>query len=357
MKTFTLLLALAVFPRMLLALIIHVPADSATIQSAIDGAIAGDTVLVTDNTYYESIDFLGKSITLASEFILDGDSSHIYNTVIDGGGSDAVVSLTSEEDSTTLLKGLTVQNGVRTVDILLSNVVIANCELLDGSVNAEHCYWSGVRLRDTHIGGDNASFVLNDGPCHIYACQIDGNMSLGLLYGRSGDCQIDSSTINGTIWKGSCSLRVHSSTINGNVESWQYASARLYNSTVTGYATSVQDAVLTLDTCIIGKLECWNYGLVYATHSLIQNGCSTSGLALINLRQCNAMGKFSITNCELTLDSCIVVVDDSLAVECLSLPGESEIIAHCTDIYGFTHETWFDSTVRLQTKWTRCCES
>ena len=47
---------------------IHVPADSATIQSGIDGTVDGDTVLVADGTYTGSLnrnlDFCGKAVVV-----------------------------------------------------------------------------------------------------------------------------------------------------------------------------------------------------------------------------------------------------------------------------------------------------
>ena len=64
--------------------LIHVPGDYATIQEAINEASHYDTVLVAEDTYYENINFLGKPILVASEFILDGDTNHINNTIIDG---------------------------------------------------------------------------------------------------------------------------------------------------------------------------------------------------------------------------------------------------------------------------------
>ena len=64
--------------------IIHVPDDQPTIQAGINAATDGDTVLVAENTYYENIRFMGKAITVTSEHILDGDSSHIVNTIING---------------------------------------------------------------------------------------------------------------------------------------------------------------------------------------------------------------------------------------------------------------------------------
>src|ERR1700692_4766100 len=45
---------------------IHVPIDQPTIQTAIDAASNGDTVLVADGTYKENADFKGKAITVTS---------------------------------------------------------------------------------------------------------------------------------------------------------------------------------------------------------------------------------------------------------------------------------------------------
>ncbi len=63
---------------------LHVPADYTTIQAAIDAALNGDIVLVAEDTYYENINFKGKAITVASHFLIDGDKTHIENTIIDG---------------------------------------------------------------------------------------------------------------------------------------------------------------------------------------------------------------------------------------------------------------------------------
>ncbi len=59
--------ALAVWPAAIDAATIRVPADQPTIQAAIDVAAADDLVLVSAGTYAESIDFLGKRITVRSE--------------------------------------------------------------------------------------------------------------------------------------------------------------------------------------------------------------------------------------------------------------------------------------------------
>ena len=67
--------------------IIHIPDDHPTIQAGIELAEECDTVLVAEGTYLENINFLGKGITVASRFILDGDTSHISRTIIDGSGA------------------------------------------------------------------------------------------------------------------------------------------------------------------------------------------------------------------------------------------------------------------------------
>lgn len=77
------------------ATIINVPDDHPTIQAAIDFAIDGDTVLVATGSYFENIDFLGKSIRVigdgaATTFLqpLNPDEPAITMASIEGSGAE-----------------------------------------------------------------------------------------------------------------------------------------------------------------------------------------------------------------------------------------------------------------------------
>jgi hypothetical protein len=61
-----------------------VPQPFSTIQSAVDSAQSGDTVLVAEGTYLENVTIQSKSIVLSSHYLMDGDTSHISKTVING---------------------------------------------------------------------------------------------------------------------------------------------------------------------------------------------------------------------------------------------------------------------------------
>ncbi len=91
--------------------ILHIPDDFSTIQQGINASVNGDTVLVAPGTYYENINFNGKSIVVASYYLTTRDTSYIAQTVIDGNQKGTVVTIASGEDSTTALCGFVITNG------------------------------------------------------------------------------------------------------------------------------------------------------------------------------------------------------------------------------------------------------
>jgi hypothetical protein len=121
MKFFSSLLLFFIFVSIQICpqVTINIPGDYPTIQAGIDAADSGNVVLVAEGTYYENINYNGKAITVASHFFVDGNKSHIGNTIIDGSlptnpDYGSVVYFMSGEDSTSVLCGFTVTGGTGT---------------------------------------------------------------------------------------------------------------------------------------------------------------------------------------------------------------------------------------------------
>lgn len=88
-----------------------VPDDIPTIGEAIDYAWNLDTIIVQPGSYQELIDFGGKNLVLASQFINTGDESYIESTILDGGGLGTVLTFNDGEDYRSVIMGFTIQNG------------------------------------------------------------------------------------------------------------------------------------------------------------------------------------------------------------------------------------------------------
>jgi len=110
-KSFRVFLAL-VLNSAALASVIDIPAAQPTIQAGINAAQSGDTVLVAPGTYTENINFLGKAITVKS-------SKGASLTIIDGGNVATVVTFDTNETSSSILSGFTLQHGNSTPNLLL----------------------------------------------------------------------------------------------------------------------------------------------------------------------------------------------------------------------------------------------
>lgn len=100
---------------------IRVPADFQTIQSAVNAAQEGDTVLVSPGTYYENVQLRGRNIVLTSRYFLDNDPASIIRTTIIDGSQPAhpdtasCILVWKGESQNTVIQGFTLQNGSGTV--------------------------------------------------------------------------------------------------------------------------------------------------------------------------------------------------------------------------------------------------
>jgi hypothetical protein len=167
------------------------------IAAAIDPAQNGDTVLINDGQYSETIIPYGKTLTIGSMFLLDGDSSHIAATVIvpDFGRPDtgSCVVYAYGESIEGRLVGLTLTGGTGTFwtygdttagggifiyhsGVQVENCIIRECRAWDGGgVGTAWDYPPGsaqskVTLRNCEISHCRASYAGGGG--YISACSL-----------------------------------------------------------------------------------------------------------------------------------------------------------------------------------------
>ncbi|MFN0214102.1 MAG: FG-GAP-like repeat-containing protein [Saprospiraceae bacterium] len=95
----------------------HVPADFPKIQSAIDAAQTGDTVLVSPGVYYENLQLRGRDIVLSSRYFLSADPAKtIRETIIDGSqpahpDTASCILIWKGETQATVIQGFTLKGG------------------------------------------------------------------------------------------------------------------------------------------------------------------------------------------------------------------------------------------------------
>ena len=176
MKNLLIILSLLVFASTLqYSQIINVPTDQSTIQAGIDAATNGDTVLVAEGKYYENINFKGKAITVASQFYLDHDTSHISKTIIDGSkptnpNKASVVTLESGEDTNSVICGFTITGGKGTL-------FSANNNKFGGGI---YCYLSSARIEHNIIEFNEITNTWAQGGGGIGA--INSSFNSNLMY-------------------------------------------------------------------------------------------------------------------------------------------------------------------------------
>ena len=159
----------------------HVPGDYSTIQLAINAALDGDTVLVAPGTYQENIDFLGKNIVVASNYLLDNDTSFISATIIQDTSRSNVVTFQSQETSAAELCGLTIIGSPINIDG--EGIFIRNA-----SPTLSHLYITtgeDVLLKKPAIyGGSGGGIYFENSQSTIHDITLENNeaMSGGGLY-------------------------------------------------------------------------------------------------------------------------------------------------------------------------------
>ena len=152
---------LLAFTSFLLGNTINVPADFSTIQTGLDTAGTGDTVLVASGTYFENIVWPATNgIKLIGE--------NRETTIIDGDSLASVVRFSTEPvDSSTLIFGFTIQNGLPShygggIYCYQSSPSLKNVTIRNNSASYSgggiYCYQSYPSLKNVTIRNNSAGY-------------------------------------------------------------------------------------------------------------------------------------------------------------------------------------------------------
>jgi len=287
---------------------IYVPKDYAKIQDAIAAAQINNTILVSQGTYVENIDLLGKKIILKSVM---GPGV----TTIDGSQADSVIKFQSIEGNDTVIDGFTITNGKAIsgggVYCFLSSPTILNNNICTNEANngggiycfscspiieSNEIYYNSANSVGGGIGCTNNSSPLitknniyentasSGGGLNCYDCSsvISNNMIKENTAGSGGGIGLWNSPLliinnliikntagdGGGLYSDSSSFKIINSTIVENSASSTGGGGRCWLSTLF-----VKNTIFWNNTASTGsELYISPYSALHVEHSDIQNG-------------------------------------------------------------------------------------
>jgi len=303
--------------------VMHVPAEYATIQAAIDAANNGDQIEVAPGIYFEAINFNGKAVRLYS-------SSGPQLTTINGAGHYHVVQCINGEGLETVLEGFTItgayangtgsdtygggmynysssptvtnctftanragDRGGGMYNTNGSNPEVINCRFIGnkGYVRGSGmCNWSSTPTVVNCTFTNNTDTIYGGGMSNNYShaivtnCTFNGNSAMH-CGGMHNDWS--SPTVTNSIFFGNSADVGYNGTSGGMGQS-NYSSPKLTNCTFSGNIAhyggamrSTSDSTPIITNCILwgntANIDPQNAGPATVTYSDIQGGLLGTG--------------------------------------------------------------------------------
>jgi hypothetical protein len=184
-----------------LAAVINVPLDYSKIQWAINAASSGDTILVSVGTYYENINYQGKSIVVKAGnspdlVVIDGSQPAVSDT-------GSVVIFASGETSSSVLDGFTITGGTGT---------ITNVGKRGGGIL---CSSSKPTIKNCVIKGNQSACGGGIGLWHINYQMVNGTLVVNCIIINNSA----TSGYGGGVWAGYSAITISNCTMDGNTAS------------------------------------------------------------------------------------------------------------------------------------------
>ena len=296
--------------------IVSVPSDVAMIQEALCLAVNGDQIIVAPGTYREDVQFCGPDVVLRSSE--PGNPEIVASTVIDGGGSGPVVSLTGDESEKCILSGFTLRGGFAGfgggIDGGSPGTAHSHATIRDNVITANRAFFNGGGLcscdgpiLNNAITGNSTSYLHGGGLALCDGVVRNNTISRNVAAGSGGGLYLCQGVIAGnTISENSasdygggvcgCNGAIQNNLICGNVADIYGGGiadceATIQNNTIRGNSAVSHGGGLGYcgrtiqNNLIIANSARWGAGLSYChgeflNNSILMNTASEKGAGL-----------------------------------------------------------------------------
>jgi hypothetical protein len=264
---------------------LHVPSEFPTIQSALNAAASGDSILVAQGIYMENLVW-----PQVSDLHLLSDPANVTRPTIDGGSAGRVVDIEAEGNTvfTAEISGFVITHGFLDVPahtgetgagIFMNNGVLqlSKCVIRENVITSSFAIQNngggaGVSIVGTPAGsqnviqncaflfntvlavtsGDGAAIHLDGAPALIRRTEVKGNrisvgeVALGTIYGFASDLSLESVKIEENSAQTSVSLLVGFAAIKGAAVFSYLSNLDILNCKIANNSSTPQNSTLAV---------------------------------------------------------------------------------------------------------------